>query len=273
MGLGDLVGAAASVWQVPDVDADRCVHSQLETATCRRCLSACPKQAWVMDDESLGIDMEACDGCGLCIPACPEGAVLPDFSPEVRTWRGGTMVLAACEYAVKEQGGGRLPCLHAIGLLDLLRFYRRGATRLVTATGDCVACSRRPAMSLDGRVADLNRLLVDRGLEKMTLVPIGSGQWRELRGLSDDSSQPGMSRRDFLRKAAATTVERTMEKAISTAPGGEPITPPGRLLPREHPEQLAFFVPEIDTARCNGCDAGFRVCPHQALAINGARDA
>jgi len=72
----DLVRDAAAAARLPEVLAERCVHSLIERATCRRCVDACPTRAWVIDDERLGIDPVRCDGCGLCAPACPQAAIV-----------------------------------------------------------------------------------------------------------------------------------------------------------------------------------------------------
>jgi ferredoxin len=64
-------------WVIPEIIPERCVHSLCEVAACTRCVDACPRHAWILDDASLRIDTKLCDGCGLCISACPEAALLP----------------------------------------------------------------------------------------------------------------------------------------------------------------------------------------------------
>ena len=61
---------------LPTVITERCVHTQLTQASCRACVDSCPVKAWVLDDETLSIDTGACDGCGLCASACPQGAII-----------------------------------------------------------------------------------------------------------------------------------------------------------------------------------------------------
>ena len=82
----DLVRDAAAAARLPEVLAERCVHSRIERATCRGCVDACPTNAWVIDDERLGIDPARCDGCGLCAPACPQAAIV---APSVEPLRVG----------------------------------------------------------------------------------------------------------------------------------------------------------------------------------------
>ncbi len=61
---------------IPEMIAERCVHSLCEVASCTRCVDACPREAWVLDDASLKIDTARCDGCGLCVAACTESALV-----------------------------------------------------------------------------------------------------------------------------------------------------------------------------------------------------
>ena len=50
------------------LDKDRCTMEM-------DCITACPVDALQAVDEKLIIDEEECLGCGLCIPACPKGAL------------------------------------------------------------------------------------------------------------------------------------------------------------------------------------------------------
>ncbi len=50
----------------------------LDSAACalkQDCVTACPVEALSVVDERLRIDEQTCLGCGLCVPACPEGAL------------------------------------------------------------------------------------------------------------------------------------------------------------------------------------------------------
>jgi len=50
------------------LDSDACTLK-------KDCLAVCPVQALSIADERLAINEEKCLGCGLCIPACPQGAL------------------------------------------------------------------------------------------------------------------------------------------------------------------------------------------------------
>jgi len=56
------------------------VNAPLLCVQCRKCLESCKRKALSWDD-SIGVvrvDMERCNGCGLCIEACDEGAIRTD---------------------------------------------------------------------------------------------------------------------------------------------------------------------------------------------------
>ena len=73
MDLRELLAEAVS--GVPQAIPGRCVHERVEVGSCQRCVDACPLDAWVLDDAELALDTGRCDGCGLCVAHCPEGAL------------------------------------------------------------------------------------------------------------------------------------------------------------------------------------------------------
>jgi Fe-S-cluster-containing hydrogenase component 2 len=56
--------------QIVCVDVARCTG-------CGVCVEACPAGAIALVDGKARVDEELCTGCGACVDACPEGAIQP----------------------------------------------------------------------------------------------------------------------------------------------------------------------------------------------------
>lgn len=246
---------------VPEVDADRCVLSRVVAASCRACIDACPRDAFIDGDEALVLDTEACDGCAICTAACPQGAIVMDRPAVAVSSNDGIAAFAACREAVTSAGRGVMPCLHAIGVDELAGLAARGVRHLVLAHADCAAC--KPALHggpIDQGIADVQRLLADRGKEPMQVTRLAAPQWRQQR---DEAMVP--SRRGFLlgrvavRPQAAGPQDHRVRAGLALPASGAkaPVQP---------------FVPSIDSTRCTACDACARICPEAAIRLEADND-
>ena len=254
---------------IPEVVAARCVHGMITQARCQACVDACPQGAWVIDDERLGIDPDRCDGCELCVPACPQAAILARFGPRLRRTRQGALAFAACDRAgVGGPDPPLMPCLHALGLRELLRLAREGIDRLVTARGDCDHCPRGQGERFGERLRAVNQLLTSRRLTPIfhqeLAPPAFEDAWREAR---DPANDPRLSRRHFFLEALREPVQRLRERLEGQEDQG---LPPGRLLPPGVPGDPLPLAPHLDVLLCTGCDACVRLCPQGALRMERA---
>ncbi len=263
--LPELVEAARAEWVLPAVDGERCVHAHTAAARCRACADACPAGAWVIDDEALGIDTTRCDGCGRCVPACPEAAIDQPRPVARRRWGGERLALAVCERA--GEGEATLACLHALGLRDLLAMYGEGCRHLFTRRGDCARCDRGgTAPTLEAALATLAPLLADRGLPPFVQREVVPGGLARVLAATTADDGPVVDRRGFFRHALVGSLAQA--GVAEAAPEG--LLPPGRLLPAGTASEGAVrwpWLPAIDARRCNGCDACLRLCPHGALQL------
>ena len=256
---------------IPTVIAERCVHTMLTQASCHDCVDACPIDAWAVDQETLAIDADRCDGCGLCAAACRQGAILAPNITAVVDRQNHDVFRLACEMADIEEQQGVIPCLHAIGLGELLQVYGRGTRRLMVTSGDCRSCIRRSVQGLSSRVAQLNRMLSDRKLMTMTLHVLPSDRWQQLsRKTQPDAGVPVISRRNFFRKVAESPLG--LASGSSEHSSRQAYTPPAKQLPRTKADDIVPFVPKFDATKGNGCDACVRLCPHGAITLGAAVD-
>lgn len=262
------------VKNLPDVIAERCVHVLIETATCRACVDVCPRDAWVLDDEQLGIDSGRCDGCNLCVAACPQGAIQAQMTPALKSEGAQSIALYACELTGLKADEGVVPCLHAVSLNDIMSLYRRGIRKIVACASNCSDCVRSDTTALNQRVENFNLLLQDRKLPAMQYRKVTQKQWSHLVSRQlQDAHGPSMNRRQFFRRMTHVVMEENKLLRASGHGYDTEFIPPGKILPGQSPTQLVPFLPQIDPGRCNGCDTCAKLCPHGAIAYQTGEQA
>jgi ferredoxin len=252
---------------LPEIEGDDCVHSLMENASCTACVDVCPQGAWLLNDDSLGFDTEACDSCGLCVSSCPEGAIrLDGFSLVLRENKGRLFAFGACEYAQVPPDDGIIPCIHALTLQDILQLIRKGVRAFIIATGDCCQCHRGGKNDLLTRVEQLNDALHEISAEGISIKRFTTNEWYRLLDTEMDiPSGPSLDRRNFLRALVTAGAERKIDVPDLFDLGQSDSVPLGKLIPYTALSGKRPFVPVMDIHQCNGCDACVRLCPHEAI--------
>lgn len=248
--------------QHPVLDPQRCVHGRCVWASCQACIEVCPCAAWQLQVGGPALSPDRCDACGLCLAVCPTGA-LTGMVPKAarRVLLGREVRFAACELVLGVDGEGRIPCLHALGLTDLLESWQEGCGNWLVAEAPCDTCPRGRGERLQMRIEHLNELLHERGRPTISLRAEPIERWLALLKAAEPSPsvQVDAGRRRWIGLAARQPLE---ERRCGPRRGSKPGSGPGIRLPGDGGWPWNIV---IDPEACQACHACARICPSTAI--------
>src|SRR5690606_31109027 len=113
----------------PTYEEARCLVVTRATGACTACFDACPHDA-VRITSRVAIDPVDCTGCGLCVQACPSGAL----EPRLTIAPGGN---ARCSQV--SGSAQSVQCLAKLQATDVARLAG-GKGSVTLGHGDCATC-------------------------------------------------------------------------------------------------------------------------------------
>lgn len=214
----------------PEVNERLCSPARSPRSGCRRCIEYCPREA-IAIDEGLRLNRSLCDGCGVCISACPNGVFRsPGREDERILWRIKECLQKGDDHTVRfqcsfcqAQGDGiiLLSCLGRLTPTLLIAPFVYGAERVQLRKGLCQGCQWQKGIAHLPRVIRISRLLcrvaaIEEGrieeVEEFSFSPHPSPLPQGARGLKEEI----LSRRAFFaavkRGALYTTGQLLVEE-------------------------------------------------------------
>lgn len=248
-----------------DIKGERCVHAFIENASCRACADVCPKRAWNISDESVSLNTDLCDGCGLCVPVCSEGAISHKYEMATYEYNSKNVAFSVCEYSSVLPDKDIIPCLNSIGIRDLFIIYKKGITDLIVACGDCNQCPRNLDNNFFNTLFLLNKLLLQRGEKNFNCETVLSSSIPDIVKSFSKIEDKIISRRSFFSFGAKNILQ--VKNKLKGEKKDEEYTPVGELLPVKKADDMVLYSPHLDINKCVFCNACINICPHKALQI------
>jgi ferredoxin len=274
----------ADVMNKPPVslEANLCVHQQHNQATCDRCVTACPTQAFSLVDNQIALTEADCVRCGYCAHACPTGAIHGQTNTDKLQQRVGqipntTQIEIACAYRPTPHNQANLQaplfvvprCLAGIAPSAYIELANQGVEHI---TLRCDACADCPIGQLLTQIRDTAQLAQTLSgsppalsIDIHTDVPAMTNAPPEIH----DTTRTEMSRRGLFQMFAGRldpppTPPSATHLPASLPPERQRLLAALNLRP-QHPPRWGPLPRVI--GNCTACEVCRHVCPTDALMV------
>ncbi|MEW7977149.1 MAG: 4Fe-4S binding protein [Candidatus Sedimenticola endophacoides] len=249
--------------QLPQIDPDLCLLAATTISQCQACVSSCPHRAWLISEESIALDTERCDSCGICLPACPTSAIsIDDRTTPPLTLDRDTLDLS-CRASESGRHANRIACIHGIGLEALAALYRSGLRTIYARLGTCATCPLADREGFWSRLLNWNSALQARG---MPLIEVTYADDTCTAPPHESEETPDPGRRGFLTRLLGDRDQRATTanaRDIDASPES-----PGQWLASSGIDGPLPYLPVIDPLLCTACHACAKICRQEAITHN-----
>lgn len=273
------------------LNSELCVHTRFIRSECNICVDLCPQDAILKDKGKISVSQD-CDGCGVCVSGCPNGAFA--FSQEGSTLQKikaskseNTIAFVCRKYNTGPYSPEilKLNCMGSITFPDIL-YSAVKANSVIIAIDKCSNCESINGMKNFRKTLDASKKLLLM-INKDNINVISSSN------LSEHVNFGQKKRRNFdIERRKLFTV--IANKALPVSRNNQSIkesnheTRQSLNLTRkalieflnEHSESIIGDMPEaipageisIDKHSCFGCNVCEHVCPGGAISRSETPD-
>jgi formate hydrogenlyase subunit 6/NADH:ubiquinone oxidoreductase subunit I len=276
----------------------RCQPWRHKKAECNICLEACPVEGCLsFKGNSVSVEKDLCNGCGICTTACPSGALVLEWLDDLELQKrlvkasDGKPLTLFCGLGPETKDGCiqpegpegsclvKVPCLAVIKESHLVHLAFKNSLNITLDCSRCYECSFSSGKDIiDRTIAYAQNLMAALGApgridvlkehpsQRGSIFGRGGRAGRK-KGVREITPAPELSRRELFNflgeKARATAAERILGKTVDRGDANA-----GRT--GEVPERRAVLLDALkdgpEAASATLADGEF---PVRALTLNG----
>ncbi len=239
LGLGQIANVLAKFdSRNLSVDPNQCARLRHMKATCTRCMDNCPRHA-ISFGESLKVDVDRCDDCGICASVCLTGALEAtkpnnaELISRIQASPQNEVLAFACPKAFKgpDERVIKVNCIGRVDTSVLVSAVAQDTRQVVLVDGPCQECPSASGRKVAAHAVEESHALagafgIAPHITFADAVPFETpAPGKTAASGSASASSEAVSRRAFFtsffrdtQAAAATTVSTVLEKEPEQKP-------------------------------------------------------